>query len=63
MPVKSHGQSVGAGQKGHSRRVATLVAAEETEPTLDHQRIQEKVAELRLALQEAEVENLCEKPW
>ena len=33
------------------RRVAALVAAEETEPNLDHQMIQERVAEIHRALQ------------
>ena len=43
-------------RKRTSRRVVALVATEETEPNVDHQRKQERVAELHRTLHEAEVE-------
>ena len=51
-PEESRGQSSRAGQKDTQRRVAALVA----DPDRDRQQKQERVMELRRALQEAEVD-------
>ena len=55
-PIESRGRNTGAGDRDTPKKVATIVVSDDTRKETELMRKQETVAELRRALQEAEVE-------